>query len=199
METTQTSNRHSDGVPESAKVSVAWDTGSMSGAPVQESAKSLGELKGLFLDGAAQQRMDPQMEIYRVRWWPAVPAGEPGGLFWGVTILQPGKVGDEYFMTHGHFHADRTRAEYYATASGHGMVVRMDVQRATWGEEMSSGSLHYISGNCAHRVVNTGNKPLIFWACWGSDAGYDYASIREHGFGARVLERDGKAVVVSIA
>jgi glucose-6-phosphate isomerase len=99
-------------------------------------------------------------------------------------------------MTHGHFHADRTRAEYYATAAGHGMLMRMDDERKTWGEEMSPGSLHYISGQHAHRVVNTGDVPLIFWACWGSDAGYDYGSIREHGFGARVLQRSGKPAVV---
>ena len=179
-----------------AAVRLAWDTGAMSGAPVQESSKKLGELKGLFLDDATLEAMDPQREIYRVRWWPTVPAGEPGGLFWGVTIVQPGKVGEEYFMTHGHFHADRTRAEYYSTASGHGLLVRMDDRRTTWGEEMSSGSLHYISGHHAHRVVNTGDEPLIFWACWGSDAGYDYGTIRERGFGANVLEREGRPMLV---
>lgn len=177
-------------------VRLAWDTGAMSGAPVQESSKKLGELKGLFLDDAALDAMDAQREVYRVRWWPAVPAGQPGGLFWGVTILHPGKVGEEYFMTHGHFHADKTRAEYYAAASGHGVLLRMDDQRTTWGEGMLPGSLHYISGRHAHRVVNTGDEPLIFWACWGSDAGYDYASIRERGFGANLVERGGKPVLV---
>lgn len=179
-----------------AAVRLAWDTGAMSGAPVEESSKKLGELKGLFLDDAALEAMDAQREVYRVRWWPTVGDGEPGGLFWGVTILHPGKVGEEYFMTHGHFHADKTRAEYYATASGHGVLVRMDDQRTTWGEEMSPGSLHYISGRHAHRVVNTGDEPLIFWACWGSDAGYDYGSIREHGFGANLVERGGKPMLV---
>jgi glucose-6-phosphate isomerase len=148
------------------------------------------------VDDTALDAMNAQREVYRVRWWPTVAAGEPGGLFWGVTIVQPGKVGEEYFMTHGHFHADRTRAEYYATASGRGVLVRMDDQRKTWGEEMSPGSLHYINGRHAHRVVNTGDEPFIFWACWGSDAGYDYGSIREHGFGANLVERGGKPVLV---
>lgn len=183
--------------PIAASVSLAWGTGAMSGAPVQESSKKLGELKGFFLNSTALDQIDPELEVYRVRWWPTVPTGEPGGLFWGVTILQPGKVGDEYFMTQGHFHADRTRAEFYATASGQGILVRMDEQRATWGEEMLPGSLHYISGQHAHRVVNTGDDPLIFWACWGSDAGYDYGTIREYGFGANVLERNGKPALVA--
>src|SRR5215475_5722129 len=92
------------------EVHLEWENGGLSGSVVRESAKTFGELKGLFLDTAAEERMDPQQVIYRVRWWPTVPPGATGGLFWGVTLLQPGKVGDEYFMTHGHFHADRTRA-----------------------------------------------------------------------------------------
>jgi glucose-6-phosphate isomerase len=168
----------------------------MSGEPVGESAKTLGELKGIFLDEAARARMDAGTEVYRVRWWKPVEQGEEGGLFWGVTILQPGKVGEEYFMTHGHVHANRTRAEYYATVSGTGLLVRMDEQRKSWAEEMAPGGLHYIRGHHAHRVVNVGNGPLIFWACWGSDAGYDYATIRESGFGVRVLERGGRPAIV---
>ena len=175
---------------------LAWMKGEMRGSEIRESAKTLGELQGIFRDEAARSRMDPQQVVYRVRWWAAAPPGDEGGLFWGVTLLQPGRVGDEYFMTHGHFHANRTRAEYYAAVAGNGILVRMDSQRKTWGEPMSPGSLHYIRGEHAHRVVNTGTEPLIFWACWGSDAGYDYATIRERGLGAIVVERDGKPELV---
>lgn len=169
----------------------------MAGEAVQESARTLGDLAKIFHDGVAQARLDPTREIYRVRSWMPVSPGTEGGLFWGVTVLQPGKVGDEYFMTHGHFHANPTRAEYYATVSGSGMLIRMDAGRKTWGEAMAPGSLHYIHGAHAHRVANTGHLPLVFWACWGSDAGYDYGSIAERGFGARLVERDGQPVFVA--
>lgn len=168
----------------------------MTGGAVRESVKLLGELSGIFRDEPARSSMDPNQEVYCVRWWPTVPAGQEGGLFWGVTILYPGKVGEEYFMTHGHFHANRTRAEYYAAVAGNGILLRMDAQRKTWGEAMSPGTLHYIHGEHAHRVVNVGNEPLIFWACWGSDAGYDYGTIRQSGFGASVVERDGLPTIV---
>jgi glucose-6-phosphate isomerase len=172
-----------------------WGRGAISGPAVRESAKTLGELRGLFRDEEAHSAMDPQRVVYRVRVWAPVAAGEEGGLFWGVTLLEPGKVGDEYFMTHGHFHANRTRSEYYAAVSGEGILLRMDAERRIRAESMRPGTLHYIRGEHAHRVVNVGSEPLIFWACWGSDAGYEYDTIRERGFAAAVVERNGSPVV----
>jgi glucose-6-phosphate isomerase len=99
-------------------------------------------------------------------------------------------------MTHGHFHADRSRAEYYGTVSGQGMLIQMQDDRRTWGERMFPGSLHYIDGRYAHRVANTGTTPLTFWACWPSDAGYDYATIADRGFGGRLIAKDGEPVFI---
>lgn len=177
-------------------VSLDWLHGALAGEALTETFRTLRNLAALFHDRAACAAMDPAQEVYRVRSWMPVPSGTEGGLFWGATILQPGKVGDEYFMTHGHRHANSTRAEYYAAVSGHGMLLRMDADRRTWGEAMAPGSLHYISGEHAHRVANTGPTPLVFWACWGSDAGYDYGTIAERGFGARVVERYGQPLLV---
>jgi glucose-6-phosphate isomerase len=140
--------------------------------------------------------MDLNREVYRVRWWSPVQPGIEGGLFWGVTTIQPGNVASEYFMTHGHFHAKRSRAEFYGTVSGGGMLVQMDSDRKTWGEVMTPGSLHYVCGENAHRIANTGETPLVVWACWPSDAGYDYATIEKSGFGARLVSREGEAVFV---
>jgi glucose-6-phosphate isomerase, archaeal len=184
-------------VPDSTPIRLDWLAGGLDGLPAKESVKKLADLEPLFQNRAAFQAMDPQMEIYRVRSWMPVPAGSQGGLFWGVTILQPGKVGEEYFMTHGHFHANRTRAEYYCGVKGEGLLIRMDEHRSTSAETMEPGTLHYIRGEHAHRVVNVGSAPLIFWACWCSDAGYNYGAIRERGFGARVVEREGRPVIVS--
>jgi glucose-6-phosphate isomerase len=173
------------------RVFLDWG-GSMTGAAVKESSKTIGDLQSVFRDAAGAQGLDSNEIVYRVQWWAPVNAGVAGGLFWGVTTIESGRVGEEYFMTHGHFHAVRTRAEYYGTVSGHGMLIRMDEDRKTWGEEMSPGSLHYIDGQHAHRVANTGDSPLVFWACWPSDAGYDYATIAERGFGSRLIVKEGR-------
>jgi glucose-6-phosphate isomerase, archaeal len=173
-----------------------WATGGIAGCALSQSSKTLKDLASIFADSAAHAAMEPDREIYRVQWWAPVTPGSEGGLFWGVTVLQPGKVGDEYFMTRGHFHANPTRAEFYATVSGSGMLIRMDADRNTWGEAMAPGTLHYVRGVHAHRVSNIGSEPLIFWACWGSDAGYDYGTVAERGFSARLVERNGQPLFI---
>src|SRR5581483_1451431 len=140
--------------------------------------------------------MDPEAVVYRVEYWLPVTEGTTGGLFWGTTVVEPGRVGDEFFMTHGHFHAMRNRAEFYATVRGEGALILMDEDGRTWFEPMQPGSLHYIPGATAHRVANTGSAPLAFAGCWPSDAGHDYAAIRETGFGARLLDIDGQPILV---
>lgn len=175
---------------------VDWSSGELSGAGIEESVKTLGELAGIFRDEEARQRMDPRTEVYRVRFWRPVADGTPGGLFWGATVIEPGRVGDEYFMTQGHFHAIRDRGEYYATVQGTGALLLMREDGETWSEAMTPGSVHYIPGRIAHRVANTGSEALRFLASWPSDAGHDYARIRETGFGKRMVLREGAACLV---
>jgi glucose-6-phosphate isomerase len=192
----QSSPEPSGGQNTSSSIALDWFRGVLHGPPVRSTVKLLRDLGSLFADEQARRQMPPETVVYRVQSWQPVASGTEAGLFWGVTSLEPGTVGDEYFMTHGHFHQKRNRAEYYATANGHGMLLLMDEMRKTRIEVMSPGTLHYIPGDTAHRVVNTGSKPLVFWACWPSDAGYDYQEILDHGFSARVLERNGQPEVV---
>lgn len=163
---------------------------------VGESVKTIGQLQGIFADEQARRAMDPNRMVYRVQAWCPVPEGTEGGLFWGSTVLEPGQVGCEYFMTHGHFHLKRDRTEYYATIAGEGGLILMNENRETRIEPMSPGSLHFIPPRTAHRVANTGEVPLRFVACWPSDAGHDYGSIRELGFGARLLKVKGRPTLV---
>ena len=177
-----------------ALASIDWTTGSLQVPGMRSSEKRLGQLKAVFHDEKAWERMDPETIVYRVWWWEPVPCGTEGGLFWGGTEIQPGCVGNEYFMTHGHRHAVIDRAEFYGATLGQGLLVLRDESGRIWAEEMKPGSLHYIPGRVAHRVVNTGNAPLRFVACWPSDAGHDYEIADGRGLGARVLQRNGKSV-----
>jgi len=175
---------------------VDWESGALGGLGIQESTKLLGQMEGMFQDTESWGQMDPATTVYRVQYWKPVPDGTSGGLFWGNSTVFPGKVGNEFFMTKGHFHAQLDRAEYYATVSGGGLLLLMDMQRRTVYRPMKAGGVHYIPGATAHRVVNTGTEPLVFLACWGSDAGYDYRTIEEQGFSVRVFEIDGQPCMV---
>jgi glucose-6-phosphate isomerase, archaeal len=165
-------------------------------AQVRESIKTLGQLTGIFANEEARSALDSNTVVYRVQAWCPVPEGTEGGQFWGTTVVEPRQVDSEYFMTHGHFHRKRDRTEYYGTVEGQGALILMDEKRESRMEPMSAGSLHFIPPNTAHRVANIGNVPLRFVACWPSDAGHDYESIRALGFSARLLNLNGKPTLV---
>jgi glucose-6-phosphate isomerase len=55
---------------------------------------------------------------------------------------------------------------------------------------MHPGSVSYIPPGWAHRSVNVGREPLVFFAVYPGDAGHDYAALRERGF-ARLVVREG--------
>lgn len=165
-------------------------------AQVRESIKTLGQLRGMFANEEARCALDSNTVVYRVQAWCPVPEGTEGGQFWGTTVVEPGQVDCEYFMTHGHFHRKRDRTEYYGTVAGQGALILMDEKRRMRMEPMSAGTLHFIPPNTAHRVANIGNVPLRFVACWPSDAGHDYDSIRSLGFSARLLNLSGKPTLV---
>jgi glucose-6-phosphate isomerase len=175
---------------------VDWSTGSLTGEGIEESVKKLGQLEGLFQDDSAWRSMDPGIEVYRVQFWRPVKDGTAGGLFWGSTEVRPGRVGDEFFMTHGHFHLHPDRAEVYATIRGSGMLLLMTEDGQTWAETMAPGSVHYIPGRTGHRVANVGAEPLVFVASWPSDAGHDYERVRTSGFPKRLVLRNGAPCLV---
>jgi glucose-6-phosphate isomerase len=180
-----------------SEVRIDWRTGEMRGATVETKHKRLGEMRGAFRDQRAFAARAAEEIVYSVEFWRPVQEGTPGGLFWGQTTILPGLVGDEYFMTAGHFHAVRDRAEYYVTIRGEGGLLLMDEDGRTRWEPMSPGSVHYIPGRVAHRVANTGGAPLTFVACWPSDAGHDYGTIAERGFSARLRKVNGRPELIA--
>jgi len=163
----------------------------LKGEGIIASEKRMKDLTGIFEDTSAALSIDPEILVYRVQAHLPVPENTLGGLFLGTTTIQPGRVGEEYYMTRGHFHSKSDRGEYYWCMHGTGMLIMMSADRITHAEKMFRGSLHYINKNTAHRVANTGLVPLIFGACWPSDAGHDYKSIERTGFSARLKEKNG--------
>jgi len=168
----------------------------LTGNKINKTVRKIGDLKTIFSDQAAYGDTSPDKIVYEVESYLPVKEGTTGGLFFGITFIQPGKVGDEYFMTKGHFHKIADRAEFYWGIEGEGMLILMDKYRKTWAEKMYPGSLHYIDGYTAHRTANTGASVLSFGACWPSDAGHDYDSISQRGFSKILVQENGQPILI---
>lgn len=170
----------------------------LKGNQVVNKLTRLSDLKNVFESEQARAVLRQDTIVYETASYFPVKEGCTGGLFFGITTIYPGQVGNEYFMTRGHFHALPDRGEYYWCISGKGSLLLMNRERETRMEEMTVGSLHYIPGHTAHRVANTGKEPLCFGACWPADAGYDYESIAKHGFFARLVNKDEMPLLVRV-
>lgn len=179
-----------------AAFNVDYTNGDIKGKTVLNAVKRLKDVSTIFEDSKALLSKDENELVYEVQAILPVEEGTEGGLFYGKTSIHPGKVGDEYYMTKGHFHEKADRAEFYWGIQGEGVLLLMDVDRNFLAEKMYPGSLHYINGYIAHRTINVGNIILSFGACWPSDAGHNYDEILDNGFSARVKEINGTSEIV---
>ncbi len=111
-------------------------------------AKRLSELRGVFQDDAAFEQAVAEREdpvVYEV-----VDSRKPeSDLCFGTTIMTPGKIGDEYYMTRRHFHERPDRGEAYYTQSGQGLLLvdARDGETRT----MRPGVCAFIPPDWAHR------------------------------------------------
>ena len=171
-------------------------TGILAGSDVTESRRTIAGLTDYFLDEAARAAMDQDRLAYRVLAFEPRREGEEGAICCATTFLQPGMVGDEYFLTRGHFHVNQDRPELEMAISGEGALILMREDRHTWMEPMRPGSVHHVPPRTAHRVANTGDAPLVFVSYWPSETGHDYGVIIEQGFGARLRKVHGVPTLV---
>lgn len=172
---------------------VDLQTGHFDAENVQHKSTCIRDLAGVFFDDAAHQALPADFEVYHVEILSS-PQQE-GELHTGTTHLMPGKVGDEFFMTRGHFHQRREQAEFYFGLRGEGLLLLQPERAPAYTEHVFAGSVHHIPSFTAHRLVNTGHDILSALAVWPVIAGHDYQSLQPDGFQMRVYERDGKVSV----
>ena len=163
---------------------------------VEPICRKLSAMAGMYADQQAFDEMvaagDPTVyEFYDL----GVPA-DAGDIAFGTSITYPGKVGDEYFMTKGHFHSILETAEVYYCLSGKGRMM-MENPEGDWEvREMTPGVAVYVPARYAHRSINTSDEPLVTFFAFRGDAGHDYGTIEKLGFRKLVVERDGAAAIV---
>lgn len=165
-------------------------------APAIVTKRYLSDLKGLFANKESETALlaaNPLLyEVYEATENPA----EHGQLRYSTTIIYPGKVGDEYFMTKGHYHARGECAELYFGLQGEGLLLLQTPAGEVRAQPMTPGAACYVPPYWGHRTMNIGSTNFVFFACYPAEAGYDYQAIANKGFASLVVERDGKPQVV---
>ena len=164
---------------------------------MESSKRYLSALAGMYNDTEAAEEMardgDPLVyEFYEMDFMPETDSE----LRIGTSIVYPGKVGDEYFMTKGHFHTILDTAEVYYCTSGQGGMLMETPEGEVMFAEMKPGEAVYVGARWAHRSVNTGSVPMVSFFAFRSDAGHDYGTIEEKGYRKLVVEVDGKPALI---
>lgn len=155
------------------------------------SKRKLSQMKNMFSDEKAcnsvLEKDDPTVyEFYEL----GAPENS-GDLAFGTSITYPGKIGNEYYMTKGHFHSILETAEVYFCLSGRGYML-MENPEGDWKlEELTPGKAVYVPQRYAHRSINAGNEPLITFFTFRADAGHDYKTIETKGYRKIVVEENG--------
>jgi len=176
---------------------VSLDLGKGVLLPSTFTKRKLKDLDSFFADRQATETIlnsgqDPI--IYEV--YECLQPQEVGHLNFGTTILYPGKIGDEFYMTKGHFHAKETSSEVYLGLAGKGLILLQSRTGNSECLEMSKGDVIYVPPGWGHRTVNVGAEKLVFYFMYQADAGHDYESVQKQGFSKLVVERRGMVEVV---
>jgi glucose-6-phosphate isomerase len=158
--------------------------------------RRLSDMRGFYLDERATkeiiQQEDPVLyEVYQYD----VPF-ENGQLLTVTSVIHPGKVGDEYYMTKGHFHEKDDTAEIYLGLQGRGYLLLETAEGQFQALAMKPGTVTYIPPYWAHRTVNVGDEDFIFFGVYPADAGHNYGAIEERGFSKLLVESDGKPTFI---
>lgn len=157
----------------------------------------LANMKGMFSDQAAYDAQLAQENSLVYEFFDMGVPETSGDVAYGTSITYPGKVGDEYFMTKGHFHTVLDTAEVYYCLRGHGYML-MENPEGDWeAQELTPGKAVYVPGRYAHRSVNVSpDEPLITFFAFPGHAGHDYGTIETQGFRKLIVERDGQPALV---
>ncbi|MFX0057185.1 MAG: glucose-6-phosphate isomerase family protein [Candidatus Hodarchaeota archaeon] len=167
-------------------------------SPDRESKKRmLSDMDGMYLDNKTLKKIVNKQDILVYEFYEIGLPEEPEHIAFGTTILYPGKVGNEYFMTKGHFHSIQETAEVYYCIKGHGYLLMEDLEGNVEIQEMEPGVSVYVPPNYAHRSINiSDDEPLVSFFAFRADAGHDYKTIETKGFKKLVIEKSGKPEII---
>lgn len=162
--------------------------------PVQ---RNLSKMKGMYYDEKAYQEMLKNGDPLVYEFYNSEVPEKDSDLIYGTSIVYPGKVGNEFFMTKGHFHTILETAETYFCLNGHGYMMMESKDGKVEVQEMKKGAALYVPPGYAHRSINVSqNETLVTFFVFRADAGHEYGSIEEKGFRKLVIEENKQIKII---
>jgi len=162
----------------------------------ESTKRPLSKMRGMFADDAAFEELLSKGDPLVYEFYELDLPKTSGNLLFGTSIVYPGKVGDEYFMTKGHFHTILETGEVYYCLSGKGAML-MENPEGVWDiKYFEPGKAVYVPPRYAHRSINLGNEPLVTFFTFRADAGHDYGTIETKGYRKLVVEKNGKPEII---
>lgn len=155
--------------------------------------KVFSDLAGLYEDEAAFARLVAEKGTsvaYEVTDFK--PSAHAGDMIIGVTRMEPGRVGREFYMTRGHIHARPNRPEMYYGERGRGVMLLESPAGEIRTVEIGPRSMCYVPPYWIHRSVNVGDEPLVMTFAYPADSGQDYDIIAKAGGMKSRIVTDGK-------
>ncbi len=159
--------------------------------------RNLSKMAGQYSDKTAYDRLLQTEDVLLYEVYELKRPELAGEILHGISIVHPGTVGNEYFMTKGHYHTVLDTAEIYYTLQGEGYMV-METPEGDWAvEKLVAGSVLYVPPRWAHRSVNIGSEEdLVMFFAYPGNAGHDYGTIETQGFRKLILDVDGETEIV---
>lgn len=178
--------------PTTRSVATQFDLSTGLAAGTASLRRPLSAMAGMYADATAFAEAVAVDDVLSYEFYDmGVPSLETE-IAYGTSVTYPGRVGDEYFMTKGHFHTRLEAAEIYLCLSGEGLMLMESPEGDVQVEEFRAGRSVYVPGRYAHRSINTSaTEPLITFFAFPGDAGHDYGTIETKGFRKIVVDRDG--------
>ncbi len=156
-------------------------------AELRHVQRRLSDLVDHFTDHSASNDILTDSNPLVYEYWEREYEGTSQGISFGMTRIHPGQVGNEYYLTKGHFHADDYGDEIHITLSGQGLLLLFNKDGSCQTFEMLADKMNYLPGNLAHRTINTGSTPLVFVGFWPPKIIHDYETILQNGFPKLVI------------
>lgn len=153
--------------------------------------RSLDELRLVLQNPSTSKGPDPVYEV--------TPASAP----WvNKTVIAPGKIGEEFTKTFGHYHLQNAPVETYKVVEGEG-VLQLQKGGVEQVEEVvlvraKSADQIRIPEEYGHSWSNVGSTPLVLLDDWSAaHTPADYEPLEKaHGMAYYIVEQDGQPTPV---